>query len=402
VATTSSAGADRLHAFDALRGIMMLLGIVLHAALVYATMPTDSFSWPFHDRQRHLAFDALIVAIHSFRMPLFFLLSGYFMHVVLARRGARRFVVDRARRILLPLVAAFVVLTPVVAFSFVFALELPAAGPAGAAVAARTHALSLDPFAGLHLMHLWFLYYLLLIYGIVLLAHRLAPRLLAARSEARFETAQLVPVLVASTALLYVMQTGSIDTPTRFLPVDVPVMLFYLLWLVAGWKLRGAPDHLAAIRRLAGRLLSVGAGALAGHLIVLHLFYPPAAPLPPAVRLLNAALAAVVTGCLCFGLLGTFARLVPAPNRVIRFIGASAYWAYLVHLPVVVMVAGLFQLTTIAVFLKFGLVVAISSGVVMASYVVAARVAGISFGRRSAHEMLEQANAAPAARAIST
>jgi glucans biosynthesis protein C len=382
---TPAPGTERLHAFDALRGIMMLLGIVLHAALVYSTVPTDSFSWQLHDRQRHLAFDALIVLIHSFRMPLFFLLSGYFMHLMLVRRGARRFVADRTRRILLPFVAAFVVLTPVVAGSFVFAIDVATLGPAAAAAAARAHALSSAPFAGLHLMHLWFLYYLLLGYGVVLLANHLAPRLLATRAGTSFGRALLAPVLLVSTVLLYVMKSGSIDTPTRFAPVDLPVLLFYLLWLLVGWKLLAEPAYLAAVRRDARRLLCAGGAALAAHLMVLHVFYAQPDAVPAAVRLLNAALAAVVIGCLSFGLLGAFAQAFPAPNRVIRFLGVAAYWAYLVHLPVVVIIAGLFQLIAIPVFLKFGLVVALSSALVLESYVVAARVArAASLRRRTA------------------
>ena len=77
----------RRHDLDALRAFAMLLGIVLHGALAFipgAWAVTDAsvegdgtpFAW-------------LTMAIHGFRMPVFFLMSGFFtaMPVASARAG---------------------------------------------------------------------------------------------------------------------------------------------------------------------------------------------------------------------------------------------------------------------------------------------------------------------------
>ena len=61
----------RMYDLDALRAFAMLLGIVLHAAFPF--LPWRSSGDP--DRP---IFDLLILFIHGFRMPLFFLLSGFF------------------------------------------------------------------------------------------------------------------------------------------------------------------------------------------------------------------------------------------------------------------------------------------------------------------------------------
>jgi glucans biosynthesis protein C len=362
--------SDRLHAFDALRGIMMMLGIVLHAAIAYSTMPTDGYSWHLHDQQRHQAFDVLIIFIHSFRIPLFFLLSGYFMHLVLSRKGHSHFVRGRIRRILVPFLLAFLVLTPLVDASFIFAIELPTAGSHAAVLMGRSHAFSWDAYADLHLMHLWFLYYLMLIYALVMCGRHLAPQLFNRNRDEHFASRLFLPVVIVSPTLLYFMESGSIDTPTRFVPVDPPVLLFYLMWFMVGWRLLAAPEHLTDIRRYARPLLLSGTAALVGHLLILEAYYSTPGVVPLSVRLLNSALAGVVVTCFCFGILGGFTRLFPTPNRVIGFLGESSYWSYLVHLPVVVVVAGIFQLTSISVFLKYPLVVGISSALVMASYLL--------------------------------
>ena len=67
----------RYYGLDALRGAMMLLGIVLHSAAFYIAAP------PPHvpivtDPNKSLVMDALFEFIHAFRMPVFFVLAGFF------------------------------------------------------------------------------------------------------------------------------------------------------------------------------------------------------------------------------------------------------------------------------------------------------------------------------------
>jgi len=78
------AGSGRRDDLDALRGFAMLLGIVLHASLAYFPFP-----WSVQDSQQSKVFSLVYAVIHGFRMPLFFLLSGFFTMLVLERRGPR-------------------------------------------------------------------------------------------------------------------------------------------------------------------------------------------------------------------------------------------------------------------------------------------------------------------------
>jgi fucose 4-O-acetylase-like acetyltransferase len=41
--------------------------------------------------------------IHMFRMPAFFVIAGFFARVLVERRGVRAFVLDRAKRVAVPL-----------------------------------------------------------------------------------------------------------------------------------------------------------------------------------------------------------------------------------------------------------------------------------------------------------
>ena len=106
----------RYHHLDALRGTAMLLGIVLHGLLSFWHNPF----WPAQDVQQHDFYGTAGFAIHGFRLPLFFLVSGYFTTMLWRRRGLGELIIHRLQRILLPLVVgwfAFVPLTFVISLA---------------------------------------------------------------------------------------------------------------------------------------------------------------------------------------------------------------------------------------------------------------------------------------------
>ena len=98
----------RRHDLDALRATAMLLGIALHAALSFIEIP-----WRVQDRYQPPAFGTFVSAIHGFRMPLFFMLSGFFTAMLWRKRGLKGLLWQRTKRVLLPLVIGCVTIVPV-------------------------------------------------------------------------------------------------------------------------------------------------------------------------------------------------------------------------------------------------------------------------------------------------
>src|SRR5437868_15155388 len=80
--STENPALARRSDFDALRAGAMLLGIVLHASLSF--FPSY---WMVTDRRQNDGFGVVFSAIHGFRMPLFFVMSGFFSAMPLHRRG---------------------------------------------------------------------------------------------------------------------------------------------------------------------------------------------------------------------------------------------------------------------------------------------------------------------------
>jgi len=97
----------RRHDLDALRAIAMVLGICLHAMMAYS-----GIAWAVMDNQQNHILETVINLIHGFRMPLFFLVSGFFTAMLARRRGLLGMLGNRAGRILLPLFICLFTILP--------------------------------------------------------------------------------------------------------------------------------------------------------------------------------------------------------------------------------------------------------------------------------------------------
>ena len=104
----------RRHDLDALRGFAMLLGIVLHASLSFI----PDFPWLVKDEKQSSGLYLLFAAIHGFRMPLFFILSGFFASMMVQKKGLGFYARHRTKRILLPLVIFPIILGPLIDYQY--------------------------------------------------------------------------------------------------------------------------------------------------------------------------------------------------------------------------------------------------------------------------------------------
>lgn len=129
-ASAPAAGAtagrmDRRHDLDALRAAAMLLGIAFHVGLSFAA----GLPWLVQDARRQVGFLVFADASHGFRLPLFFLISGFFTAMLWRRRGLQALIKHRARRILLPCLLGLVTIVPVTFLVAGLALRSESARP---------------------------------------------------------------------------------------------------------------------------------------------------------------------------------------------------------------------------------------------------------------------------------
>ena len=165
-ARETQAGLGRLHGLDAVRGYALMLGIVYHATMSYLPGPQI---WPVIDTHRSVLLSGLFFVSHIFRMSTFFLIAGFFGHMVVEKRGVKAFVKDRAKRIALPLVVGWPILFAAIVGATIYGAyvssgHMPTMAE-HAAVAAKGPP---SPPLAFPLTHLWFLYLLLWLYAATL------------------------------------------------------------------------------------------------------------------------------------------------------------------------------------------------------------------------------------------
>jgi surface polysaccharide O-acyltransferase-like enzyme len=346
----------RYHSLDALRAAMMLLGLVLHSAASYTLGPLGR-AWPYQDARTSVAFDLLLFFIHLFRMPVFFLVSGFFAALLYRRDGPGGFARNRGRRVLLPLVLFWPFVVPTAGLGFVFALErIGAAAPWRELTGGEP--LAHKPLLG----HLWFLYDLLWLYAAALVV---VPFAVATPVRVRDGANALVRsivtsrwgvfVLAAATVVtLLPMPVAGIETSAAIVP-PLRVLAAYGVFFAFGWMLYGNRDVIAS---LGGRWKTSLATGLSSSVVYLIVLAGRPIDNPVGAHAAGVALASLSIWLLIFGILGCFVRRLDAPRPLVRYFSDASYWMYLAHLPVVIWLAGVLAHLTAPAWVKFGIVLA--------------------------------------------
>jgi len=103
---------ERYFYLDNLRAVLMLLGILLHAAAVYS----PEQYWLIYSDSPFAFADTINETITLFRMPAFFMLSGFFAAWSLANSSVVSFIRTRVIRIGLPLLSTLIVVNSLQTF----------------------------------------------------------------------------------------------------------------------------------------------------------------------------------------------------------------------------------------------------------------------------------------------
>ena len=114
----NSKATTRIVAFDYLRVFAIILVLLHHAVLAYATFgfinfenPIETFS-PVVDSQKWVGFDLIALFNDIYFMALLFFISGLFVWRSLTRKGVRTFLRDRLIRLGIPFVICVPLLIP--------------------------------------------------------------------------------------------------------------------------------------------------------------------------------------------------------------------------------------------------------------------------------------------------
>jgi glucans biosynthesis protein C len=264
---------QRIHALDAVRAFALLAGIVLHGTMSFLP-DLISTGFPIADRSPSMTLEVGFYAIHIFRMSAFFLIAGFFAHLMFHRKGMKEFVRDRLRRIGIPFAFGWLLFVPMTIGIIVAAVYInndysfPPPPPGQQA-------------PGFPLIHLWFLYYLLMFYVVALLFREAIVRTIDKSGALRGFVDKVMRVLVngyvapivfavPTVIALYAFrewQWPGIPTPETGITPKLPTFVAYGSAFVFGWLLHRQTELLATFQRrwVLHLAIAVIAGVTAWH-----------------------------------------------------------------------------------------------------------------------------------------
>jgi surface polysaccharide O-acyltransferase-like enzyme len=339
---------------------MMLLGIVLHAAVFYSVTEVEVF--PFKDQRTSPLFDLVFLLIHSFRMPLFFLASGFFGALLVLKYGMARAYWNRALRILVPFLIGLVTLLPLTGWVFL---------SFGVSVDQGTRVLwSMTPahlewaqrferkVGGPGPLHLWFLYYLMMLYLLMPLC-ALGQRTLVRRGWTdtlkRFSASPWLPLaLSAWTALTLWPYKGGLVQGFLFFVPHGPSLVYYGTFFVVGYVLHGFQDFLTTSERYLGVYSLASIVVFLGSLSPSHRDFVQGGA-TTWLHLVAISLNGVLTWLLMYAAIGLFQRFLDRDSPWVAYISQSSYWVYLIHLPLVGFAAWCLMDVDVPAVVKFAL-----------------------------------------------
>jgi len=382
-----SSNSERLHALDAVRGLALILGVLLHASLSFL----PSFGFPITDSQRSVTLSLLFFVLHIFRMTTFFLIAGFFARMSFQKKGTRGFVLDRLKRIGIPLVVGWPILFGAMAGVTIWAV--------------RAHGGPLPPrpsypgFPAFPLTHLWFLYVLLLLYLGALCIHSLAH--FAHRIERLGQGVdRLVRWLVRSRFVLILLSAPTaaalwfspewlmwfgIPTPAFSLVPDAGAAVAFSTAFGFGWLVH---RQIALIEVWAGRWplnLALAIGLTVISLLIVGID-PVLTPAPHDwLTGLYAACYALASWAWTFAVIGVALRYLSHFSSARRYVADASYWIYLIHPPIVMALQVAVSQLDWPWFAKFPLILVVTFSLVFLSYQLLVRysfIGAILNGRR--------------------
>ena len=355
---------ERIHSLDSLRAIMMLLGLVLHAAVTY-TITDWGKAWSLKDPNSTSLFnDYIAEIIHVFRMPIFFLVAGFFGAMLFYDRTPLKMVKNRIARIVYPFIVFVILLWPTIVFAWVYTRSSfdGSNNPLADALAPFSNILVIIPQST---FHLWFLYYLAMItfvsVGLGLLFRRL-PKI-SYNISVVFGTIIQKPIFrivvfaCLSIVIYFIMGTSQVETSNSFIP-NIDTFIFYLLFYLVGWVLFKSKQLLDSMMKLDWVCTLLGVAVFTIYFFMKDAFNDEVLII----------LKSITVWLLIFGITGLFIRYGSQHSAKMRYISDSSYWVYLVHLSIIGFIPSLIVDWPIHAIFKFIIVMTFTAVISFVSY----------------------------------
>ncbi|ADU71352.1 acyltransferase family protein [Pantoea sp. At-9b] len=297
---------------DLLRAGLILEGVLLHAS---RSLPGENGWYYVAQRDPSELFTAFLSMIHTFRMEVFFFLSGMFSALVVLRKGQQLFRDNRLKRVLAPLITAYLFLPPLM---YVIAWQMKGTP---LSLAGWLHSYSM-------MHHLWFLVSL----SVMSLVIPLGFYQFAAKQLERFSLPWLLVTLIALANVCFFLKF-LVKGQGEFIEL-IPVTARFVVYYAAGYALYVNREKIATyVNSWVINTWVIAAMALItwlGFYVVAHHH------IASALKYLPVLAGGVLSFQLAYWLVFVFERMPVKENPLLTGVVDSALVIYLLHYPVVI------------------------------------------------------------------
>ena len=318
---------DRFHSLDFLRALALLMGVLIHVLMLFLE-PADG-------SEPRLGASVIFIWIHTWRMPLFMLLAGFFTAFSLAKRDVGNYALNRLIRLGAPILLLWSVI-PAIDEAATELFKIPE----------LISWLFYDVPFTLRLDHLWFLYYLLLFYGVLLLLESINPKIFSFIADYKLSLTRVLILWLPILILLSPVNkpTGGIfgDIPATFGEVHIGSMLFMASFFIIGIQIHKNPHFLESLKQMRFWLPSL----IVSSLIPIGLLgwggfkdEPFAFSGPLEMWIVN-GLAGSATLLLVLSIMGLAMHRISSSGQMLRWLVKLSYPIYVFHLMFVISVSG--------------------------------------------------------------
>jgi glucan biosynthesis protein C len=259
---------ERYYYMDAARAFALLIGIFFHG-VIFMTSYISPLAWAVKNNQSNLGVDVFFFLSHSFRMQAFFMVAGFFAHMVYHRKGTKEFVLHRTKRITLPLLIFWPFIFLFISMLWIWGYQRMGylkMNPSTASlgywqivignfVSGRWHE------GGFPLTHLWFLYILTWFFISVIIIRFLFEYIIDRYKKIRSGIDSCITFLMTrwwgsiifallTTPGMWMMKNGfGVDAPDHGLFPYAASFLVFGIYFSFGWFLHRVPQLMESFKR---------------------------------------------------------------------------------------------------------------------------------------------------------
>ncbi len=337
----------------------MVWGLAYHALFSFTEIGAQD--WLVQDSQHSFFVDNLLYLSHIVRMPLFFMLSGFFDTLYWQKYSPNAFIKQRLKRILAPFLLFSILFVPV----WIALVVLAAHATSSPTTMIQTIVFKMQTgersLSGLPVGHLWFLYYLLmfsLIYAVGRLVIKSSFKINKISS-----VVLIAAIIIMQASALYLAPEARVAAPPKGLIPDWHSFIYYLEFFFIGsvlyQKQRLINTEFNQVVALSGLLL-LSCGAL-----VLGSGWYGQSSLAKALSMLCYVCAALGWSLV---LMQWAHRFMTQLSAKWQYFSESSYWVYIIHVPIIALQQIQMQHWELALILKATTILSVSAILSLLSY----------------------------------